>query len=77
LQVESVHDGSTWHSASAITLPVEKMQRSARRSELRCDITTHSTGLAISWSFINHVDCSPVNSSVRLLLVMMGKKRSE
>lgn len=31
-------------------------------------LTTHSTGLAISRSFIIQVDCSPVNSSVRAKL---------
>ena len=31
---------------------------------LRCRITTHSTGLAVSLLFIIQVDCSPVNSGV-------------
>jgi hypothetical protein len=32
-------------------------------------LTTHSTGLAISNSFIFDVDCSPVNSGVRWLRI--------
>src|SRR5256885_11914550 len=34
-------------------------------SQPESGLTTHSTGLAISWHFINQVNSSPVNSGVR------------
>jgi hypothetical protein len=33
MQLESTRDQSTWHSASAIALRVERIRRSARRSK--------------------------------------------
>jgi hypothetical protein len=38
----------------------------------RCRLTTHSTGLAISKSFIFEVDSPAVNSGVRLLPRTVG-----
>jgi hypothetical protein len=34
-------------------------------------LTTHSTGLAISLAFIINIDCSPVNSGVGLLILII------